>query len=603
MAADSSVSPISRPEMEFQLFDVLNILELAEREQFAEYDRDTVRATLELAETLALDSFLPGYRKSDLNEPVVEDDKVKLIPEIGQAIDAFVEAGFMSAHLPLDEGGMQMPWSLLQSCYSMFQASNIGATIYYFLTVSAANVLREHGTEEQKRLFMAPLLAGRFLATMCLSEPEAGSSLTDLRTKAIPNDDGTYRIVGTKMWISGGDHDLSENIIHLVLARIEGALPGTKGISLFVVPKFRVNEDASVGESNNIARVGLNHKMGYRAATNTVLNFGEDGDCIGYLVGEEHRGLAPMFLMMNEARISVGAGATMLGHAGYLYSLAYAKERKQGRPVDGKDPEASPIPISEHADVRRMLLVQKAYTEGALALCLYAAYLVDEEKTAKSQEDRDTANALLAILTPIVKSWPSEFCLEANKMAIQVLGGYGYTIDYPVEQYYRDNRLNLIHEGTNGIQAIDLVSRKLISRGGAYWQALKAQIVAEIEECSAIEQLAPHAASLTQSLDMADETVTVLQGLSGDPSQQTANASFFQDALGHICVGWMWLRQGRASLRALDGADASNPAEFYRGKLAAMRYFFRYELGRVDHWLHIVRDEDRLLEEVDTACL
>lgn len=603
MAADSSVSPISRPEMEFQLFDVLEVLKLAEREQFAEYDRDTVRATLELAETLAIESFLPGYRKSDLHEPMVEDDKVKLIPEIGQAIDAFVEAGFMSAHLPTDEGGMQMPWCLLQTCYSMFQASNIGATIYYFLTVSAANVLRAHGTEEQRRLFMKPLLEGRFLATMCLSEPEAGSSLTDLRTKAIPNGDGTYRIVGTKMWISGGDHDLSENIIHLVLARIEGALPGTKGISLFVVPKYRVNEDTSVGDSNNISRVGLNHKMGYRAATNTVLNFGDEGDCIGYLVGEEHRGLAPMFLMMNEARISVGAGATMLGHAGYLYSLAYAKDRKQGRPVDGKDPQADPISISEHADVRRMLLLQKAFTEGALALCLYAAYLVDEEKTAESQEDRDAASALLAILTPIVKSWPSEFCLEANKMAIQVLGGYGYTIDYPVEQYYRDNRLNLIHEGTNGIQAIDLVSRKLVSRQGAYWDALQTQIAGEIAVCGKISELAPYAESLARSLEQADETVKILQNLREDPSQQTANASVFQDALGHICIGWMWLRQGRAALRALENTDASSPAGFYKGKLAAMRYFFRYELGRTEHWLEIVCDDDRLLEEVDTACL
>ncbi|MCH4893256.1 acyl-CoA dehydrogenase [Sphingomonas sp. SFZ2018-12] len=604
MAAQTPTSPISRDDFNFQIFEVLPTLGLSDRPLFADHDRATLDATLDLAERVAVDHFLPGYRKSDANEPYVEDGKVVLVPEIGEAIRAFTEAGFMSAHLPYEEGGQQLPWTVLQSCYAMFQGCNIGATIYYFLTVSAANVLRAHGSQEQKELYMRPMLEGRFHGTMCLSEPHAGSSLADLRTRAIPNGDGTYRIQGTKMWISGGEHELGENIVHLVLARIDGAPAGTRGISLFVVPKRRLNSDGSVGEHNDISLVGLNHKMGYRAATNTVLNFGDNGDCVGYLVGEPHRGLAPMFLMMNEARISVGAGATMLGYAGYRYSLDYARERLQGRPPENKDPAAPPVPLTDHADVRRMLLMQKTFVEGALALCLYAAYLVDEEQTAPEEEARETARRLLAILTPIVKSWPSEFCLEANKQAMQVLGGYGYTLDYPVEQYYRDNRLNLIHEGTNGIQAIDLIGRKLSAEDGAYWSELTGAIRTTLAEARGHAALADHADALDAKLSHAERTVAaVLAATADQPSLRIANATAFQDALGHICIGWMWLRQSIVALNALDETPGAEAKRFYEGKLAATRFFFAYELGRVGPWLEIVERLDRTLLDVDPACL
>ena len=592
--------PFNRRDFDFQLFEVLNLTKLTDREPFADYDRDTMGAALDLAERIALESFLPGYRRSDIEEPHLDTDgRVVLIPEVAGAVSAFIENGFMSAHLPYDEGGQQMPWTLLQSCYSMFQAANIGATIYYFLTLSAANVLRAHGTPEQQRLFMMPMLEGRFLGTMCLSEPQAGSSLADLRTRATPLPDGSYRIQGTKMWISGGEHELSENIVHLVLARIDGAPAGTRGISLFVVPKYRVNEDGGTGPRNNIGLVGLNHKMGYRAATNTVLNFSEDGETIGYLVGAAHNGLAPMFLMMNEARISVGSGATMLGVAGYQYSLAYARERHQGRLPDNKDPLQPPVPLVDHADVRRMLLMQKAFVEGALGLCLFAAWLVDEEQTAPEPEARETARRLLAILTPIVKSWPSEFCLEANKQAIQVLGGYGYTRDYPVEQYYRDNRLNLIHEGTNGIQAIDLVGRKLAAEGGAFWDALLGAIRADV--LAAPAALSEEASALRAAADRAERVAaTLLAACSDSAGRRVANATAFQDALGHVCIGWMWLRQASAAWRALDlGAEE----DFYHGKLAACRYFVRHELPRTGPWLDLVEAGDATVLETAPSWL
>jgi alkylation response protein AidB-like acyl-CoA dehydrogenase len=319
---------------------------------------------------------------------------------------------------------------------------------------------RGHGRGEVR-------LAGRYFGTMALTEPQAGSSLSDITTSATPNPDGTYSIVGNKIFISGGDHELSENIVHLVLAKIPGGPPGVKGISLFIVPKFRVNSDGSLGERNDVALAGLIHKMGYRGTTSTMLSFGEQGRCIGELVGKPHQGLAYMFHMMNEARIGVGMGAVMLGYRGYLASLDYAKERPQGRAPTNKNPNDPQLKLIEHADIRRMLLAQKAYVEAGYALCLYCARLVDEQRVGQSEQAIQEAGLLLDLLTPIAKSWPSQWCLEANSLAIQIHGGYGYTREYPVEQFYRDNRLNPIHEGTHGIQAIDLLGRKAVMQGGA----------------------------------------------------------------------------------------------------------------------------------------
>ncbi len=345
-----------------------------------------------------------------------------------------------------------------------FQAANVGTSGYPFLTMANANLLLAHGSPEQIETWVGPMLEGRYFGTMCLSEPGAGSSLADVTTRAEPQPDGTYRLFGNKMWISAGEHELSENIVHLVLARVAGAPDGVKGLSLFIVPKVLPD-----GTRNDVTLAGLNHKMGFRGTTNTLLNFGEKGGAVGDLVGEEGRGLAAMFHMMNEARIGVGLGAMALGYTGYLKSLQYAKERLQGRAPGAA---GTPVPIAEHADVKRMLLAQKSYVEGALALLLYCSRLVDEEKTAETADERDAAHLLLDVLTPIAKSWPSQWCLAANDLAIQVHGGYGYTRDYDVEQHYRDNRLNPIHEGTHGIQGQDLLGRKVVMQGGAGLLAL-----------------------------------------------------------------------------------------------------------------------------------
>ena len=448
---------INRRDLDFLMYETLGLDAILASERYQDYDREAITAILDLAQSVAEDQFQPFAGHLDENEPKYVDGKVEIIPEVKQALAAYRDAGLFLTGYDQDLGGMQLPWVVHQALNGMFVTANTGVSSYAFLTQGAANMLHACGSEALKAKYLPKMVEGEWFGTMCLSEPQAGSSLSDIRTKAEKQDDGSYRISGTKMWISGGDHEMTDNIIHMVLAKVPGGPAGVKGISLFLVPKHRVNDDGSIGESNNIALAGLNHKMGHRGTTNCLLNFGESGDTIGYLVGEENQGLANMFHMMNEARIGVGAAATVIGLGGYLYSLDYARNRPQGRHLTNKDPNTPMVMISEHADVKRMLLTQKAYVEGAQALILYSAKLLDEQKLATTDAERTRAALLLDLLTPICKSWPSEFCLEANKLAIQILGGYGYTREYPVERYYRDNRLNHIHEGTHAIHGLDIL--------------------------------------------------------------------------------------------------------------------------------------------------
>ncbi len=602
MSTSSTHPTVSPRDLSFQLFEVLDVEQLTRRPVHEDHDRTSFAAALEVAIQLAADKFQTHYRESDLDEPHLENGVVRVHPDVKPALQAFAQAGFMVADRPYDEGGQQLPYTLLLACLSCFQAANVGTSSYNFLTISGAAVIREFGTEEQKRKYMRPMLDARFLGTMCLSEPHAGSGLADIRTRATLQPDGSYRLKGTKMWISAGEHELSENIVHLVLARIEGAPAGTRGISLFIVPRKRVLEDGSSGHDNDVTLVGLNHKMGYRGTVNTLLNFGEQDACEGWLIGQPHQGLKYMFHMMNEARISVGAGAAMLGYAGYLYSLDYARNRPQGRLPGAKDPSSPAVPIIEHADVRRMLITQKAYVEGALALCLYSGRLVDDVRSGENDAVRERAARLLEILTPIVKSWPSEFCLEANKLAMQVLGGYGYTRDYPVEQYYRDNRLNLIHEGTHGIQAMDLVGRKIRLEGGALFQLLMQAMREDIARCQADDTVRTFGQQLDASMQQVEVTTATMQSVS-DERHSTANATMYLDMLGHVVIAWMWLRQVDVAARALAAGASGMEADFYRGKFAACAYFYQYELTRLNHWLPLLAAAPALFVTTDTTCL
>ena len=582
---------VNRRDLEFLLYEVLDLEGLLQTERYDEYDREAIDAILDLSQSLAEEEFLPFAAKLDANEPKFVDGGVESIPEVRQALTAYKDAGLFSTCYDADIGGMQLPWLAHQALNGMFTCANGPVISYPFLTQGAANMLNACGSQELKDKYLPGMVAGDWYGTMCLSEPQAGSSLADIRTKAEPLDDGSYRITGTKMWISGGEQDLSENIIHMVLAKIPGGPAGVKGISLFLVPKLRVNEDGSLGEHNNIALAGLNHKMGNRGTTNCLLNFGESGDTIGYLVGNEHEGLSNMFHMMNEARIGVGMAAVIAGLGGYLYSLDYARNRPQGRPLTNRDPESPQVMISEHADVKRMLMTQKASVEGAHLLILYCAELIDRQKLATEAEEKQRIGLLLEILTPICKSWPSEFCLEANKLAIQVLGGYGYTREYPVERYYRDNRLNHIHEGAWAIHGIDILGRKVRMANGAALRILTEEMESTVRKAGKYTELAEYGIQLKAAMTRVHETVAAV-GESPDPALALANATVFLDAIGHVVIAWMWLQQAQAAFAGKQQGNAADIA-FYDGKLAACRFFFHYELPTVEAKFDLVSSLDR----------
>ncbi|MCU0976481.1 MAG: acyl-CoA dehydrogenase [Steroidobacteraceae bacterium] len=584
---------IPRRDIEFQVFEVVEAEALCARERYAAHDRATLDEVLGSARRLAEERFLPYAALTDVHEPELVDGRVRIAPEARVALRELGEAGFIAAPFDAEVGGLQVPQVVNQACNALFASAHVGFHGYSMLTQGVANVIRVFGSDEQRRRYLPGLLEGRFFGTMCLSEPHAGSSLADIRSRAEPLPGGLYAIRGDKMWISGGEHELSDNIIHLVLAKVPGGPPGVKGISLFIVPRYRVGPDGGLGADNDVRLTGLNHKMGWRGTVNTALAFGPNGECLGERIGEEHRGLASMFQLMNEARIGVGVCSVALGYAGYMNALAYARDRLQGRPLGQRDPSTPQVPILRHADVRRMLLAQKSWVEGGLALELYCARLMDDLATARDAGEGARLHGLVELLTPIAKSWPSEFCLEANKLAIQVLGGAGYTRDYPVERLYRDNRLNHIHEGAYGIHGLDLLGRKVPQDGGAALAALAALVRETIAAARSDGSFSQEADQLDQALGGIDAATRRVLGAmaKGEAERALANATVYLEAVGHVVVAWRWLEQARVATRALGTAGAADRA-FYEGKQAACRFFFRHELPRVGPQLALVASLD-----------
>lgn len=588
---------MDRRNLDFILYEMLDAESLTAHPYYGEHSRQTFDAIIDVAAQIAKERFHPHNAALDANEPELVDGKVRIIPEVKEALAAYCEAGFLSAHHKVDLGGIQLPRMVALASHVWFSAANIATTAYVGLTKAAANVIEAFGNEEQKELFLGPMLEGRYFGTMVLTEPQAGSSLADLTASAEPAPDGDYLIKGNKIFISGGEHELSENIVHLVLARIKGGPPGIKGISLFIVPRYLVNPDGTIGEGNDVALSGLIHKLGYRGTTSTMLNFGENGSCRGYLIGEPNKGLNYMFHMMNEARINVGMGAVMLGYAGYLYSLDYARNRCQGRHPGNNDPTPPQVMLIEHVDVRRMLMEQKSYVEGAFSLGFYAVRLLDNQKTSPDETVRRESGLLLEILTPIIKAWPSEFCLEANSQAIQVLGGYGYTREYPVEQYYRTNRLNQIHEGTTAIQGIDLLGRKVSIQDGAAFKLLVGEIRDTLRQAGSIALVEGLAEELRQCLDIVEATTAFLLSKREEVGQIRflSNATLYLRMVGHLVIGWMWLKQACTAAEKLQSSSEKD-RDFYNGKLQACRYFSRWELPKI-------RYQSRILNDLDPTCL
>jgi alkylation response protein AidB-like acyl-CoA dehydrogenase len=601
-----------RSTLDFLLNDWLHIDSLLDRARFADHSGETFASVFDTCERIAREKFAPFNRLVDTDEPRLEGERVIQPQAAHDAWRAYADAGMLAAGQDYALGGMQLPYVVETAANSFFikASASINPSMP---TVGGANLLMACGTPMQQQVFVTQGISGRWAGTMCLSEPQVGSSLSDVATRALPDGEGAqadplgprYRLQGNKMWISAGEHELTENIVHLVLAKIPGPdgklVAGTKGLSLFIVPKWLVDTEARLtGERNDVVVAGLNHKCGFRGMSNTLLNFGEGrytpgghAGAVGYLVGRPGDGLRCMFHLMNEARIAVGLTATMLGYAGYEASLDYARQRPQGRPIgaQGKDAQRPQVPIIEHADVKRMLLAQRAYSEGSLALMLYSARLVDETRTG-TPEGAAEASLLLELLTPIAKSFPSQWCLEANSLAIQVHGGYGYTRDFPVEQYWRDNRLNMIYEGTHGIQGLDLLGRKVLMQEGAALKLYTAKVQATIERAVAQPALAGHATTLAGALQRLLEATQVAWS-TGVPEEALANATLYLQAFGHVVVAWVWLDVALAALNA--------PAARREGVLSACRYFFAYELPLVDAWLQVVRTREPVCREMQDA--
>lgn len=585
---------LSQRDIEFMLYELFDAESLCERARYSEHSRETFSAAIATAKTVAEKHFLPIRQKVDCEQPSFDGEKVIMIPEIKVAVDAVIQSGLACATADFELGGMQLPAIVASATGAYLSAAGSTMMGYSALTNANANLIEAHGSPEQIARWVVPMRSGRFAGTMAMTEPSAGSGLADLTSSAIKQEDGNYHIFGNKIFISGGDHELNENIIHLVLARVKGAPKGTKGISLFIVPKFLVNEDDSIGPRNDVALAGLFHKMGGRGQTSTALNFGEQGGAIGYLVGEENKGLRYMFHMMNEARVMVGTMAAATALTGYQYALDYAKERPQGRLLADKDPLAKPVSIIQHPDVRRMLLTQKAYAEGAYALCLLGSQLADDEKTASTQEQREQAHQLLDFLTPIIKSWPSEYGPKANSLAIQVLGGHGYINEHPVEMFYRDNRLNPIHEGTTGIQSLDLLGRKVPMNNFSGYQACLDAMAVSIADARTLPALTEYAEELERAISCLQHVTHAVLGATQEfnTDRVFANSVKYLEMFGHIVIAWIWLKQGIVSARALDKNPHREDEHFYRGKLQALRYFYRCELTEIYPWAKLISDLD-----------
>ncbi|MCU0358365.1 MAG: acyl-CoA dehydrogenase [Cyclobacteriaceae bacterium] len=567
----------------FLLEEVHLLRDLFTFDRFKHLNWDESWMMVEAAKQLADRDMYPHYREMDTSNVHYDGHgHVKTHPQLKTIIRNGAEQGWISGSAKLEHGGMQLPIMLFNTAHHTFHSANNGAVGYMGLTAGSAALINSFGSKEQHDLFVPKMYAGQWQGTMALTEPQAGSSLSDITTTAYPIGDGYYNIKGQKIFISGGQHEACENFIHLTLARIEGAPAGTKGISLFIIPKYWPVADRSL-QPNDVFCAGDFQKLGQRAYATTHLVFGDNHACKGWLVGEPNKGLSYMFQMMNEARISVGMGAAAIAQAAYLASLEYAQERTQGRVPSEKDPLKAPTPIINHADVQRMLLTQKAIVEGGLALTMECNRQFDLEHAASGDEKQD-AWLLLEILTPIVKAWCSEQANRSASLAIQVYGGYGYTMDFPAQQYYRDLKIFTLYEGTTGIQSLDLLGRKVSMEKGKALQVLSAHIMKTIQQASDDDVLNTYA---TQLYDEVQRIGKVLQHLQqfvpGDVDRYLSDATVFMDMMGTTVVAWQWLKQAVAARASIQqGNFAQQTKNFYEGIIHTMKFFFRYELPHAE---------------------
>ena len=588
----------SKRNLQFLLYEVFDTERLTQYEYFQDHAPETFDMVLDSAEQIATTMLKPLLTEMDRKEPQLVDGKIKIHEGMFPILKKFGEDGWINAGFDYEDGGQQIPSTVLNLAAFIFQAANYSSSVFPFLTSGAANLLRSFGSQELRDAFTPKMYAGEWQGTMALTEPDAGSSLSDITTSAELTDNaGVYKIKGQKIYISAGDHDGCENVIHLMLAKIKGGPTGAKGISLFAVPQKRI-EDL---KDNDVITAGVYHKMGYKGAPIAHLMVGSNDNTLGYLVGEPQKGLSYMFQMMNEARIGVGMNAAAIGTAAFYASLEYAKERPQGRVISDKDHSKPQVQIIRHADVKRMLLFQKAVVEGSLSLLTQCAIYTDLAHVTEGEE-RENYHLLLDLLTPIAKTYPSEMCCLTTSAAVQILGGAGYTTDFPVEQFYREARIHPIHEGTTGIHGLDLLGRKIILKNGKSLMLLVTEIMKTIEEANEYESLKPHAATLTKYLGKTDSVTKHLLSLAGkDLEIFLSDATLYLELFGIVTIAWQWLVQGIKAEAALQAGASGDDADFYQGKTHALRYFYEYELVKIDSLMKRLLSEDNVTVEMQAA--
>ncbi len=581
---------VDERDMKFILYEQFKIDELCQFERYADFSREMFDMALEAAQKLAEKEIAPTNADGDVKGVVLEQGQVRVPESFKNPYQLFCEGGWVALSIDQDKGGQGFPNTLYIATSELFVAANQALMMYPGLTVGAARLIEKYGTEEQQETYMSKMYTGEWAGTMCLTEPQAGSDVGALRTKATRNPDGTYSITGNKIFISSGDHDLTENIVHALLARVEGAPPGTGGISIFIVPKKRIENGNLV--DNDVVTAATEKKMGIHASSTCALNFGEKGNCIGYLLGSENQGMRIMFNMMNEARLTVGVQGLAQASAAYMYALRYAKERLQGPEIIYmRDPEAPKVPIIQHPDIRRMLMWMKSVTEGMRALLYYAGYCEDRVRVAATEEERAKYQGFLDILIPICKSWATDMGFRVTEQAIQVHGGYGYIREYPVEQFMRDCKITSIYEGTNGIQALDLVGRKLGYKQGLLFKS----IVTETDNLLKGAKKNYRLKDIVEVFEAArNQLIEVtryfgLKSITEDFMTPILYASPYLELFGDVAVGFMLLWQAVIADRRLEelynDAKADTPeqkaellktnrsAAFYRGKVASAQFF------------------------------
>ncbi len=591
---------VSERNIKFLLYEVFDVESLTQYEYYSEHNRKMFDMVLKAAVKLGKDLLFPIFEEMDRNQPELIDGEVKVHPAVKSIMKEFGEGGWISSRVSFEQDGEQLPGLVADMCDFIFCAANYSTYAYPGLTYGASHLIESFGSQELTDTYVPKMHSGEWQGTMALTEPEAGSSLTDITTRAVPTDNGYYRIKGQKIFISAGDHDGAENIIHLMLAKIDGAPAGVRGISLFVVPKKRIDVNGDL-VANDVVTSGLYHKLGYKGCPIVQLSIGDKDDCHGWLVGEPHHGLKYMFQMMNEARIQVGMGAAALATAAYYASLDYARSRLQGRKIGQKDPNLPPVPIIEHADVKRMLLFQRSVTEGSLALLMQCSKYIDYQKVL-SAEEKEKYRLLLEILTPIAKSYPSEMGILSISQGLQCLGGSGYCDDYPLEQYYRDCRIHPIHEGTTGIQGMDLLGRKIIMENGQAFLLFINEIEDTIGAAQQFSELRGFANDLNTTLtDLQDVTQHLIQiAQRQGPEAFLADATLYLEFFSIVTIAWQWLQQGVAVQKALQNGAKRKDHNFYQGKLFALRFFFAYELPKTLGLARRLLDDDRLTVEMQS---